>query len=97
MLLLSDLLKDDLLGLRLFALVLIGVGVYSLVRRDAAAKAGARAHRWQAKWFPWMYWIPGSKKLFASEAFWRVLAPLMAVFLIGGGILALFFPSGFSY
>jgi hypothetical protein len=64
------------------------LGLLVLVFHGAAGRAGARFQRGAAKDFPWLYrWPLG--RAFLSEQVWAVLAVLIGVMLIVGGVAIL--------
>ncbi len=72
-------------------ILFVGIGIYGLLDREGGARRGARFHQRLERRLPWLYW-PRPKGSAGSEPLWRVLAPLIAMFLIAGGVVLIFLP-----
>jgi len=69
-----------------FGVALILAAVYELTHLRKNAQAGASLHRKLGQRMPWLYWVPGSRRLSSSEGVWRVMTPLGGVLMLIVGI-----------
>jgi hypothetical protein len=67
-------------------IVLILTAIYELTHIGKGAEAGASFHRKAGQRAPWLYWVPGSRKVSSSEGVWRVMTPIGRVLVLIVGI-----------